>query len=131
MKSQEFSKYERARIIGARGLQISMDAPLLVDLEASTLDEINYDPLKIAERELNEGVLPITVSKPMPTKRDEDIEKLKVEESKMSDEAKEKAEQEEEKEIAERGEIIELANPDDDDIEEDLSAESNGSEELE
>ena len=30
---EQFSKYERARIIGARGLQISMDAPLLLKMK--------------------------------------------------------------------------------------------------
>ena len=45
MDAQKFSKYERARIIGARGLQISMDAPLLVDVSEDELDVMNFDPL--------------------------------------------------------------------------------------
>jgi len=110
MDKQEFSKYERARIIGARGLQISMDAPLLVDLKENDLDEINYDPLRIAEKELDSGVLPISVNRPMPAKREEDIEKVKVEVSKVSDAAKEAAERAEEKDIAEGGEMMELAD---------------------
>ena len=64
MEKQEFSKYERARIIGARGLQVSMDAPLLLEMDEKSLEEINYDPLKIAEKELDSGVLPISVNKP-------------------------------------------------------------------
>ena len=44
-EKQEFSKYERARIIGARGLQISMDAPLLTDMSKEELEGVNYDPL--------------------------------------------------------------------------------------
>jgi DNA-directed RNA polymerase subunit K/omega len=107
---KEFSKYERARIIGARGLQISMDAPLLVDMKAEDLDGVNYDPLRIAEKELDSGVLPISVNKPMPEKKEEDLEKIKVEESKVSDAAKIKAEKEEEKDIAEGGEMMELAD---------------------
>ena len=109
MVVQEFSKYERARIIGARALQISMDAPLLLDMKKEDLESVNYDPLRIAEKELNSGVLPISVNKPMPGRKEEDIEKLKVEESKMSDAEKIKAEKEEEKEIAESGEMMELA----------------------
>ena len=108
--SQEFSKYERARIIGARGLQISMDAPLLLDLKEDELDGINYDPLRIAEKELDSGVLPISVNKPMPEKKEEDLEKVKVEESKVSDAEKIKAEKEEEKDIAAGGEMMELAD---------------------
>lgn len=108
-EKQEFSKYERARIIGARGLQISMDAPLLTDINEDELEGINYDPLRIAEKELDAGVLPISVNKPMPEKKEESLEKVKVEESNVSDAAKEAAEKAEEKDIAEGGEMMELA----------------------
>ncbi|MCK4997429.1 DNA-directed RNA polymerase subunit K [Candidatus Pacearchaeota archaeon] len=106
---QEFSKYERARIIGARGLQISMDAPLLTEMSEEELNGVNFDPLKIAEKELNDGVLPISVNRPMPEKKEEDLEKIKVEETKISDNQKEKEEKEEEKDIAQGGEMMELA----------------------
>lgn len=108
MDKQEFSKYERARIIGARGLQISMDAPLLTDMSEEELEGANYDPLRIAERELDTGVLPISVNKPMPQKREEDLGKIKVEDSKVSDAEKIRVEKEEEKNIAESGEMMEL-----------------------
>jgi len=55
------TKFEKARIIGARALQISMGAPLLVR-RAKNL----YDPIVIAETELEKGVLPITVKRPVP-----------------------------------------------------------------
>ena len=73
VERQKFSKYERARVIGARGLQISMDAPLLRDIKSVELESINYDPLRIAEAELDSGVLPISVNKPMPEKKEEDL----------------------------------------------------------
>ena len=110
MEKQKFSKYERARIIGARGLQISMDAPLLVDMTEEELEGANYDPLRIAEKELDSGVLPISVNRPMPEKRELPLEKIKIEESKVSDAAKEAAEEAEEKDIAEGGEMMELAD---------------------
>jgi len=113
-KLKLFSKYERARIIGARGLQISMDAPLLLDLDEESLNALNYDPLKIAEKELDSGVLPISVNRPMPIRRAEDIAKLKIEESNVSDEDKVKAEESEEKDVAKGGEIMELAQSDED-----------------
>lgn len=103
MAAQEFSKYERARIIGARGLQISMDAPLLVDLDKDELDVMNFDPLKIAEKELDSGVLPISVSKPMPKRNKEAIENIKINEDVSSDESKIAKEREMEKEIIESG----------------------------
>ena len=50
----KYTRYERARIIGARALQISQGAPPLIELETN-------NPVHIAEQELNQGVLPITV----------------------------------------------------------------------
>ncbi len=109
MTTQEFSKYEKARIIGARSLQISMDAPLLVEMSEEELNGVNYDPLKIAEKELNSGVLPISVNRPMPRRKEEPLEKIKIVETKISDIQKEQIEQEEEKDIAEGGEMMEFA----------------------
>jgi len=109
-KPPEFSKYERARIIGARALQISMDAPILINLDEKELNVLNYDPLKIAEKELDSGVLPISVKRPMPQRKESSLEKIKVEQIKSSDEEKIKVEEVEEKEISEGGEILELAN---------------------
>lgn len=60
------TKYEKARIIGARALQIAMGAPLILKLEKEDFEKINYDPIKIAEREMEEEVLPITIKRPMP-----------------------------------------------------------------
>jgi len=54
------TKYERARILGTRALQISMNAPVLVDLEGET------DPLQIAIKELNEKKIPLIVRRYMP-----------------------------------------------------------------
>jgi DNA-directed RNA polymerase subunit K/omega len=110
MTTQEFSKYERARIIGARSLQISMDAPLLVKMSEEELNGVNYDPLKIAEKELNSGVLPISVNRPMPKRKEEPLEKIKIVETKISDIQKEQIEQEEEKDIAESGEMMRFSD---------------------
>ena len=131
MAKQEFSKYERARIIGARGLQISMDAPLLVEMDEEELNNVNYDPLRIAEKELDSGVLPISVSKPMPQKKEEDIEKVKVEETDVSDEAKEKFEAEEEKDIEKGGEMMELASTGEEDEDEPSSSDDSSDGDLE
>ncbi|MFP4038226.1 MAG: DNA-directed RNA polymerase subunit K [Candidatus Nanohaloarchaea archaeon] len=50
----EYTRYERARVLGARSLQIAMGAPTFVE-------EDGEDPIDIAERELEQGQLPITV----------------------------------------------------------------------
>jgi len=131
VEKQEFSKYERARIIGARGLQISMDAPLLAKMDEEELNGVNYDPLRIAEKELDSGVLPISVNKPMPERKEEPLEKIKIEESKVSDAAKEAAERQEEKDIAEGGEMMELADSGEEPEAENESLSSSSSEELE
>jgi DNA-directed RNA polymerase subunit K len=102
-EKQEFSKYERARIIGARGLQISMDAPLLVDVDEKELDAMNFDPLKIAEKELDSGVLPISVNKPMPSRTAETIKDVKIDEDTPSDAEKIAKEKEIEAEIVAEG----------------------------
>jgi DNA-directed RNA polymerase subunit K/omega len=132
MEKVEFTKYERARIIGARALQISMDAPILVEFKEEELEGINYDPLKIAEKELDSGVLPISIKRPVPLTSNDDLGAIKIEESSGSDEEKIKTEQEEEKEISERGEMMELAQTGEEDIEETESGtgegESEGSE---
>ena len=52
-----FTRYEMARIISARALQISMGAPILMKTSLS-------DPKEIARAEFGEGVLPITVKRP-------------------------------------------------------------------
>ena len=42
MADEEFklTKYEKARIIGARALQLSMGAPFMVDISKKKLEEI-------------------------------------------------------------------------------------------
>ncbi|MFA5175851.1 MAG: DNA-directed RNA polymerase subunit K [Candidatus Nanoarchaeia archaeon] len=65
-KDFKFTKYEVARIIGARALQIAMGAPLLLKLKPEELDKLNYNPIEIAKLELTKGILPITIKRPLP-----------------------------------------------------------------
>ena len=55
------SKYERARILGARALQLAMGAPMLVKLETADLEKIKYNPIEIAKKELEAGAIPIEI----------------------------------------------------------------------
>ncbi len=123
MDHTAFTKYERARILGARALQIAMNAPLLIKIKKEDLEKINFDALKIAETEFNSDVLPISVHKPMPKKKEGALKKPKT--PKESDAEKEEMEEKLEKEIIEEGEIMELAKPNDEEDEE----EQNSSEE--
>ncbi len=111
MEKEIFSKYEKARILGARALQISMDAPILMKMDEEKLKEVNYDPLRIAEVEFESDVLPINIKRPMPEKKIEEIEDVEIEAENEDDAKKEEKEKVEEKEIQEGGEIMELAQP--------------------
>lgn len=59
----EYTRYEIARMLGSRALQIAMGAPVLIKLSPEALSSL--EPLKIAKMELEEGVLPITVKRPL------------------------------------------------------------------
>ena len=111
MEKLGFSKYEVARILGARALQIAMNAPVLIKISEEDLEKINFDALKIAEVELNSNILPISVYKPFPQRKEEKLKKAK--EEKLSDKKIEEKEIEEEDEVTKAGEIMELATPED------------------
>jgi DNA-directed RNA polymerase subunit K len=67
-KIEEYTKYEKARMIGSRALQLSMGAPFILKLKKEDLEEIKYNPIEIAKMEYEKDVLPITVRRPMPHK---------------------------------------------------------------
>uniref|UniRef100_A0A2P2HW04 DNA-directed RNA polymerases I, II, and III subunit RPABC2 n=1 Tax=Hirondellea gigas TaxID=1518452 RepID=A0A2P2HW04_9CRUS len=54
------TKYERARVLGTRALQIAMCAPVMVELDSES------DPLQIAAKELREQKIPITIRRYLP-----------------------------------------------------------------
>ena len=105
---QQFTKYEIARIIGARALQIAMDAPILLKLSKEQLREMKFDALRIAEAELNSGILPIAIHRPQPRRH---LDKLRnIKEDQLTDEEIIAKAQEEEREIAADAKEIGLVN---------------------
>ncbi len=70
-EEMEYTKYEKARLIGSRALQISMGAPFLVKLSQNDLKKIGYNIIEIAKLEYDTGVLPITVKRPYPGEKKE------------------------------------------------------------
>ena len=68
---EKFTKYEKARMLGSRALQIAMGAPFLVKLSDEDLKKLKYNPLEIAKSEFEKGVIPITVKRPLPKKLEE------------------------------------------------------------
>ncbi len=79
-EAENYTKYEMARILGARSLQISMGAPFLIKVSEKELEEVKYNPIEIAKREFKEGIIPITVKKPFP--KSEEFEKSKEKKAK-------------------------------------------------
>ena len=75
---KKLTKYELARVIGSRALPISMGAPFLVKVNEEDLEDIKYNPVEIAKKEYEEGVIPITVKAPMPQSRALKAEKEKT-----------------------------------------------------
>ncbi|MFB6360590.1 MAG: DNA-directed RNA polymerase subunit K [Halobacteriales archaeon] len=53
---QHHNRYEKARIIGARALQIAYGAPVLIETDQS-------EPILIAAEEYDADVLPFTVNR--------------------------------------------------------------------
>ena len=55
-----YTRFEKARIIGARALQISMGSPILIDVPPRIVD-----PIEIGWLEFDSGAIPITVKREM------------------------------------------------------------------
>ncbi len=64
----KLTKYEVARMIGARALQISMGAPFMVRLSEGDIKALRYSPVEIAKLEFEKGVLPIEIRRPEAAK---------------------------------------------------------------
>jgi DNA-directed RNA polymerase subunit K/omega len=62
------TRYEKARIVGARALQLSFGAPLLVEKPKEMID-----PIKLALLELKAGILPLTIRRDNPSGEFQDI----------------------------------------------------------
>lgn len=59
-----YTRFEKARIVGARALQVSMGAPILLEVPEDMMN-----PVDIALREFEEGLIPITVKRLVAQKR--------------------------------------------------------------
>ncbi|MEM1585871.1 MAG: DNA-directed RNA polymerase subunit K [Candidatus Bathyarchaeia archaeon] len=64
----KLTRFEKARIIGARALQIAMGAPILIEVK-----ENMKSPIDIALEELKRGALPITIRRTLPNGTYQDI----------------------------------------------------------
>jgi len=60
-QEKKYTRFEKARLIGARALQISQGAPLMIKLSDDELKGLHYDPIHIAKKEFEEGASPLIV----------------------------------------------------------------------
>ena len=58
---EKITRFERARIISARALQLALGAPPLVKAEAIST------PYTLAKEELSKGVLPLSIVRRFPS----------------------------------------------------------------
>lgn len=63
MKQIGITSYEKARIIGARALQISQGAEIKVKLSKEELEQIKFNPIEIAKKEFEKDVIPIGIKR--------------------------------------------------------------------
>jgi len=63
----KLTRFEKARIVGARALQIAMGAPIII------VPEAHSGPIDIALLELDTGILPITIRRTLPNGTYQDI----------------------------------------------------------
>ncbi|MEJ2241924.1 MAG: DNA-directed RNA polymerase subunit K [Candidatus Bathyarchaeota archaeon] len=65
---KKLTRFEKARIVGARALQIAMGAPIIIEVSNA-----KAGPIDIAVQELESGILPITIRRTLPNETYQDI----------------------------------------------------------
>ncbi len=63
---EKLTKFEIARLVGSRALQISEGAPFLMEFTKKELEKLNFDIIEIAKKEFEAGVLPIEIKRVLP-----------------------------------------------------------------
>jgi len=63
----KLTRFEVARLIGARSLQIALGAPVLTKTKET-------DPLKVSKQEFKEKIVPITIKRKLPNKEIQVVE---------------------------------------------------------
>jgi DNA-directed RNA polymerase I, II, and III subunit RPABC2 len=58
---RKLTRFERARVVGARALQIALGAPVLIDVDPGSMS-----PIDIATQELEAAALPISIRRTLP-----------------------------------------------------------------
>ena len=65
---KKLTRFEKARVVGARALQISMGAPVLIEIE-----DPSQSPIEIALKELEARALPMSIRRTLPDGESQNI----------------------------------------------------------
>jgi DNA-directed RNA polymerase subunit K/omega len=60
----KLTRFECARLVGARALQVSLGAPILIKLDEA---KKGFSPIEIAKEEFKQKIIPITIKRTLPT----------------------------------------------------------------
>ncbi len=66
LEENEFTSYEKARMIGSRALQISQGAAPLIKISKKEIESLGYNPIEIAKKEFEAGKIPLSVKRTSP-----------------------------------------------------------------
>jgi len=77
----KLTRFEVARLVGARSLQIALGAPILIKVDE------NIGSMDIAKKEFKEGIIPITIKRKLPTGEEMVIQAKKAIENWLKDHA--------------------------------------------
>ena len=71
LEDEDFTVFEKARIIGSRALQLAQGAKTLLKISAKDQEALGFNPIDIAKKEFEDGVIPISIQRvdPVPLKR--------------------------------------------------------------
>ncbi len=66
LENDKHTRFEKARMIGSRALQISQGAEPKVKLTKKDYERIKYNPIEIAKMEYEKGVIPLNIKRGNP-----------------------------------------------------------------
>jgi len=83
---EKFTRYEKARMIGARALQLSMGAPFMIKVAKKDLEDMKYNPVKIATKEFEQDVIPMIIKRPLPGQSNKKAQKMSLDMNPVNEE---------------------------------------------
>ncbi len=76
---EKYTRYEKARMIGARALQLSMGAPFMIKVSKKDLEDMKFNPVRIATKEFEQDAVPMSIRRPLPGHSSKKMHKVSLE----------------------------------------------------